>query len=349
MNSPKGKSGFVRIENKILDEVIRRDFTKRQKDILLFIWRLSYGCRRDVANIPKLKDFTLCGVGKGHIAAELRELEQCRVITRNDTEYRFNEDYDFWQITPVRGWDIERFNELIHLNIVESKKPSKKFTETGNADNYESPEAGYQNGNLDDGEELPKQEPNNEGKVTETVTNDEKKLLKQGHEVTETVTTTCLKPLGDVDYSRSTDILQTLIITDSKDIVETVVSYLNMKTGKNFGHKNKETIKYIKGRLSEGRTLEDFKYVIDVKVAEWLHKPDMANYLRPNTLFRPSNFENYLNQSPPTKTAPQGNSRVERNKALLQQKMAEVQQIDGERDITAFGGYLNSVYDGTID
>lgn len=343
MNSPKGKSGFVRIENKILDEVIRRDFTKRQKDILLFIWRLSYGCRRDVAYIPKLKDFTLCGVGKGHIGAELRELEQCKVITRNNNEYRFNEEYDFWQITPVRGWDGDRFNELIHLNIVESKKQSKKVTETGTTDDDDSQDVSHQNGVFVDDEKSPKQEPDNDGKVTETVTNDEKKLLKQGHEVTETVTLTPLKPLGDAGYSRSTDILQTVIITDSKDIFETVVSYLNLKTGKSFSHKSKETVKYINGRLSEGRTLEDFKYVIDVKVAEWQHKPDMAAYLRPSTLFRPSNFENYLNQAPPTKTAAQGNSRAERNKALLQQKMAEVQQRDREGNTEFIGGYLNGI------
>ncbi|MNW62266.1 hypothetical protein D3C74_403850 [compost metagenome] len=56
----------------------------------------------------------------------------------------------------------------------------------------------------------------------------------------------------------------------------------------------------INGRLSEGRTVEDFKKVIDIKTEEWLGK-DQEKYLRPNTLFTPTNFENYLNQANPKK------------------------------------------------
>ena len=81
-----------------------------------------------------------------------------------------------------------------------------------------------------------------------------------------------------------------------------IVNYLNLKTGKNFSPKTEATVKYINGRFSEGRTLEDFKKVIDIKCTEWLGKKDrdgksLDNYLRPNTLFSPTNFENYLNQN----------------------------------------------------
>ncbi|MNT70150.1 hypothetical protein D3C72_2085060 [compost metagenome] len=48
--------------------------------------------------------------------------------------------------------------------------------------------------------------------------------------------------------------------------------------------------------MHEGRTVEDFKKVIDTKANEWLGK-DQEMYLRPNTLFTPTNFENYLNQA----------------------------------------------------
>jgi len=80
-----------------------------------------------------------------------------------------------------------------------------------------------------------------------------------------------------------------------------IIEYLNLKTGKNFSPKTEATVKYINGRFSEGRTLEDFKKVIDVKCSEWLGKKDRDGkrldvYLRPNTLFSPTNFENYLNQ-----------------------------------------------------
>ncbi|WP_198023117.1 replication protein [Paenibacillus zanthoxyli] len=122
MTDSRRKRGYVGIANQIWDEVIRRDFTKRQKDVLMFLWRLSYGCNQTVAVVPRQKDFALCGVGENKAGDELKHLAACKVIFRNGNEYRFNEDFEFWQISPVKGWDDERFKELIHLNIEVSKK-----------------------------------------------------------------------------------------------------------------------------------------------------------------------------------------------------------------------------------
>jgi len=83
-----------------------------------------------------------------------------------------------------------------------------------------------------------------------------------------------------------------------KDIVIQIIDYLNERTGKKFSTTAENTVKLISGRLSEGRTLTDFKQVIDVKVAKWRGDPKMDDYLRPDTLFRPSNFESYLNEKP---------------------------------------------------
>lgn len=77
-----------------------------------------------------------------------------------------------------------------------------------------------------------------------------------------------------------------------------IIGYLNEKTGKKFSEKSKETMSHIKARWDEGHGIDDFKKVIDVKCAEWLGDSKMENYLRPITLFRPGNFENYLNQKP---------------------------------------------------
>lgn len=57
--------------------------------------------------------------------------------------------------------------------------------------------------------------------------------------------------------------------------------------------------KSIQARWNENYTLDDFKKVVDNKVAEW-KDTDMDQYLRPSTLFG-TKFDNYLNQSPKTK------------------------------------------------
>lgn len=84
----------------------------------------------------------------------------------------------------------------------------------------------------------------------------------------------------------------------NEEIIKQVIDYLNTKTGKHFSYKTKATVKHINGRISEGRTVEDFKFVIDNRFAAW-QGTQMEEYLRPSTLFNPTNFENYLNSEMP--------------------------------------------------
>lgn len=75
---------------------------------------------------------------------------------------------------------------------------------------------------------------------------------------------------------------------------EEIIEYLNQKAGTSFRSRSTDSRKHIHARLDEGFTLQDFKTVIDKKVAEW-KGTDYAKYLRPATLFG-SKFEGYLNQ-----------------------------------------------------
>lgn len=88
-----------------------------------------------------------------------------------------------------------------------------------------------------------------------------------------------------------------IYILSSAEAIRQIIDYLNTKTDKHFSPKTKETQKTINARLKEGYTVDDFKRVIDNKVQDW-SGGDMEQYLRPSTLFRPSNFEAYLNQKP---------------------------------------------------
>lgn len=77
-------------------------------------------------------------------------------------------------------------------------------------------------------------------------------------------------------------------------VYKEIVDYLNSKSEKHFSSGSTKTKTLINARLKEGYTLEDFKYVIDIKCEEW-KGTKMEQYLRPETLFSPK-FEGYLNQ-----------------------------------------------------
>lgn len=82
---------------------------------------------------------------------------------------------------------------------------------------------------------------------------------------------------------------------ENNQAMSEIIEYLNEKSGKKFSPKTKSTMKHITARIEEGYTVEDFKKVIDTKCKEWMGT-QFEKFLRPDTLFRPTNFESYVNQ-----------------------------------------------------
>ncbi|MBF7122800.1 conserved phage C-terminal domain-containing protein [Pediococcus pentosaceus] len=87
-----------------------------------------------------------------------------------------------------------------------------------------------------------------------------------------------------------------------------LISYLNEKSGRAF-HNTEANRKLIKARLNDGFTKKDFQKVIAYKSAEWKDNADMSKYLRPNTLFASTHFDDYLNEAN-TYIASQGKTKT---------------------------------------
>lgn len=89
-------------------------------------------------------------------------------------------------------------------------------------------------------------------------------------------------------------------VSNSVSISNKVISKLNELNNSKYKYNSEETLKLIRGRLEEGYTEEDLLLVVEKMSYLWNKEPqknekDMRPYLRPSTLFRKSNFENYLN------------------------------------------------------
>jgi uncharacterized phage protein (TIGR02220 family) len=103
---------------------------------------------------------------------------------------------------------------------------------------------------------------------------------------------------NDYTYSQKREDNNTIYNNNKLNIFKEVISYLNQKANTKFKEGNKANQRMISGRLDEGHTLEDFKTVIDNMVAKW-KGTEWEQYLRPQTLFQASKFENYLNFTKP--------------------------------------------------
>lgn len=74
-----------------------------------------------------------------------------------------------------------------------------------------------------------------------------------------------------------------------------IIRDLNERSGYNYGLTD-ETKDLIYTLLKRGNTVDDFKKVHEVKVRQWLGKPEWEVYLRPCTLYQPKKFGDYKGQ-----------------------------------------------------
>lgn len=81
-----------------------------------------------------------------------------------------------------------------------------------------------------------------------------------------------------------------------------IIDYLNDKANRRYRPSTPKTREHIRARWNDGYRLDDFRRVIDVKVADWLGDEKMDQYLCPDTLFGVK-FEKYLNQPMPRSAA----------------------------------------------
>ena len=76
---------------------------------------------------------------------------------------------------------------------------------------------------------------------------------------------------------------------------DTVIDYMNSVSGKKYRH-IKSNRDRVLARLGEGYSVEDCKTVVKKMWDAWKNT-EMEQYFRPETLFRPTKFEGYLNRS----------------------------------------------------
>lgn len=136
MANPQPTDAHLRIAHRIQEEIGMREFSKRQRKILDFILRLSWGCGKKCAYIPKQKYFTLYGIPEQDIKRELKWLIAANVIEIDEEQksYWFNKDYDSWKVSIVSGYDYEMFKEVLHLNIETSQNTKNELRETRSTD-----------------------------------------------------------------------------------------------------------------------------------------------------------------------------------------------------------------------
>jgi hypothetical protein len=99
-------------------EIIRRDLTKRQMNIITLIFTFSHYLGKERAVIPKMRDFEICGVSKIKARSELTKLVELNVLDWNEEENSFAiKDTKEWKAKYNSGYNDDRAWELFVLNL----------------------------------------------------------------------------------------------------------------------------------------------------------------------------------------------------------------------------------------
>ena len=132
------------------------------------------------------------------------------------------------------------------------------------------------------------------------------------------------------------------------EIVSSVLNDLNTRLNlkKGFSCKSVNNSSKIIARLNEGYKLEDFILVNQKKCKQWIDDPEMAQYLRPETLYS-NKFEGYLNQievkivkqvDPKYQTADE--RRRVNNKKVFEQTLQEIEDVHQNGGADNRGGVI---------
>ena len=79
-------------------------------------------------------------------------------------------------------------------------------------------------------------------------------------------------------------------------LVDMVILEMNNVWGSDYKLKTEANRKYIRARLNDGHTMSEMLLVVSTLWRKW-GNTDMAQYLRPVTVFAPSKFQGYLTQA----------------------------------------------------
>jgi len=110
---------MVLAELQVRTEFLRRDFTKRQMNIITFIYNYSFCFGKKWALIPKMRDFEICGVLAIKARTELEKLMDMSVIEWNQEENLFRiKDPKEWQTPYNSGFSHDRSQEIRRINVI---------------------------------------------------------------------------------------------------------------------------------------------------------------------------------------------------------------------------------------
>ena len=123
MAKPQLENGHTRIANEILEYLMKMHLSSNQWQVLLCIFRKTYGFQKKVDYIANKQIGEATGLGKTVVSRVLHNLNDMHLITRNGKHLGFQKDWERWQGLSVQ---LPLDTKLAKQSTSEPEGPSKK-------------------------------------------------------------------------------------------------------------------------------------------------------------------------------------------------------------------------------
>ena len=330
MANPQREDGHVDIANELIESLMKIHLSGREWQIMMVIFRQTWGyC--ELKNGEKYKDKYGFWVKKKMDRISHSQFEEFTGINRRKIWNILNDllDKNIIIKTITKKGDVMVCNYGIQKDSNKWRLSPKKVTVTKKSDGV-SPKKGMGVSPKKGAKLSPKKVHTKEKKENITKENitkekgddfirvwNEFKIMRKKirKPMTEKAEELIIEKLEKLAFS---EIVQIAILNQSimnswqgvfplkeentniyNDQIMEILNYLNEKTNKEYTIDIPDKM-YIVKRLKEGRPIETFKKIINIKCDKWMGKinkegDSMEDYLTPKTLFG-INFENYLNE-----------------------------------------------------
>lgn len=103
-----------------LDNVVSRDFKKRQLKILGFLLMFMLRNKCLECYVPTLNSFEAIGITRSKIRYEIEKLEEANILSweRTNMIFKFNTDIENWKIETIAKGKSNRVQQILILNKV---------------------------------------------------------------------------------------------------------------------------------------------------------------------------------------------------------------------------------------
>lgn len=125
------RRGFTRFPNDFLEAIYTLDFTDRERRMLLFIIRFTYGCKNRKSIFLTNSDFSIIGIDRSDASKIVRKLMTKKVVEKKSNRaIGINLRIDEWMAPEYKTYSEEKDSLILRRALAKNPQKRGQFPNT---------------------------------------------------------------------------------------------------------------------------------------------------------------------------------------------------------------------------